>query len=622
MISLKKTLIDILKLLFFWILLFDFGRVLFTIHNIGKFTEVTFSEWILVFVFSFRLDIATAAALSAPLLLVMVIRFIVSGKWAKHTFLSLLGLEVAIFSLIHCGEINAYTEWNHKLTTRVFMHLANPDEVFKTAGYGMIFWFIFYILIECTVAFFLIRILFMGERLKNDMTLVKRIFTGVLLCLVVLAQFFLMLRGGIQQIPLNIDSAYYSRNHLVNDLSVNSLYFFGKSYLLYNRSEIDEFMPKIDTEEAESIVSEMYNYPKKHTNYIFKNKKPNIVFVVLEGWSSNAIGCLSETKNSTPSFDKLASEGLLFTSIYACASTSEIGNSSIFSGYPALPEISISKHPEKHRKIHTINQVLKGYSSNYLFSGDLKYGNIGGYFMEHGFDHVLDEAIFPSHLPRGILNYYDKDLYDLFLKKINKTKQPFLHCAFTGSTHAPFDQPKLNKPVFTGEECDYMNSLAYSDHCLGSFIENCKKQSWFKNTIFVFVADHGHPSPGLPNPSANIFFRIPFLIWGAPLKDAFKGNRFGKIGSQADIAATLMYQLDKDITKFPWSKDLLNPKSPEFALHTIIRGYGWVSDKGNMIYQMDTKSQLENTYSPKDREPELKKCNAFLTQFYKEFKSL
>ena len=80
-----------------------------------------------------------------------------------------------------------------------------------------------------------------------------------------------------------------------------------------------------------------------------------------------------------------------------------------------------------------------------------------------------------------------------------------------------------------------MNSLAYSDHCLGSFIENCKKQSWFKNTIFVFVADHGHPSPGLPNPSANIFFRIPFLIWGAPLKDAFKGNRYGKIGSQADI---------------------------------------------------------------------------------------
>ena len=112
------------------------------------------------------------------------------------------------------------------------------------------------------------------------------------------------------------------------------------------------------------------------------------------------------------------------------------------------------------------------------------------------------------------------------------------------------------------------------------------------------------------------------MIWGAPLKDAFKGNRYGKIGSQADIAATLMYQLDKDITKFPWSKDLLNPKSPEFALHSIIRGYGWVSDKGNMIYQMDTKSQLENTYSPKDREPELKKCNAFLTQFYKEFKSL
>jgi phosphoglycerol transferase MdoB-like AlkP superfamily enzyme len=411
---------------------------------------------------------------------------------------------------------------------------------------------------------------------------------------------------------------------VANDLSVNSLYFFGKSFLLYNRSEIDEFIPKMEQGEAAKTVSNLYNYPKEHNQYIFDKKKPNIVFIIMEGWSANAIGCLSETKKSTPNFDKLSKEGLLFTNVFACGGTSEIGNSSIFSGYPALPEISISMQPDKHRKIHTINEDLEkiGYSTNYLFGGDLKYGNIGGYFMDHGFDRVEDEKVFPSSLKKGKLNYYDEDLYALMLKRMNTTKEPFLHCAFTGSTHSPFDQPKTKGQNFTGEEADYMNSLVYADQCLGNYVEKCKKQKWFKNTIFVFVADHGHPTPGLPNPSAKLFFRIPLLVWGEPLKKEFKGKQEAKIGSQSDIAATLLYQFGGDLKRYPWSKDLLNPKVPEFALHTINRGYGWISSKGNIVYQMDTKTFGENTYLLNDQKAEIKNCHAFLNQFYKNFKEL
>lgn len=113
-----------------------------------------------------------------------------------------------------------------------------------------------------------------------------------------LVQFFLLIRGGIQQIPLNIASAYYSKNHISNDLAVNSVYYFTQSYLLHNRASIDDFMPDIKEKEAESIVKQLYNYPKTHTEFIFKNEKPNIVVVVLEGWSSNAISCLSKTKKA------------------------------------------------------------------------------------------------------------------------------------------------------------------------------------------------------------------------------------------------------------------------------------------------------------------------------------
>ena len=622
--AIKSTIYDILKLLLFWVILFDLERILFSIHNWDKFKNINISEWLLAFVYSFRLDMATAAALSTIPLLILAVRFIIPGKWARPTFIVVLGIEVILNAFIHSGEINAYTEWNHKLTTRVFMHLANPDEVFRTADYSMTIWYFIYATIEVIIALKLGSFLFSKTFMKSEMSWYKKIPTGLSIFIFFGGSFFLLLRGGIQQIPLNIDSAYYSENHVANDLSVNSLYYFGKSFLLYNRSEIDEFMPNIDSVESKVLVNNLYNYPKKHDQFIFTKKRPNIVFIIMEGWSANAIGCLSDTKNSTPNFDKLASNGLLFTNVFACGGTSEIGNSSIFSGYPALPEISISMQPDKHRKLHTINEDLEqfGYSTNYLFSGDLKYGNIGGYFMDHGFDNVEDEKVFSSSLKRGKLNYFDADLYSLMLQKMNATKEPFLHCAFTGSTHSPFDQPKGKNQKFTGEEADYMNSLVYADGCLGNYIEQCKKQKWFNNTIFVFVADHGHPTPGLPNPSAKLFFRIPLLVWGEPLKQEFKGAKQEKIGSQSDIAATLLYQLGGDLKRYPWSKDLLNYKSKEFALHTVNRGYGWISSKGNIVYQMDTKTFGENTYLPQDQKKEIKNCHAFLTQFYKNYKNL
>ena len=142
--TVKRTIYDILKLLLFWVLLFDIERILFSIHNWDKFIDVKMSEWLLAFVYSFRLDIATAAALSTLPLLVLVFRFIVPGKWVRPTFIAVLGIEVLLNAFIHSGEINAYTEWNHKLTTRVFMHLANPDEVFRTADYSMTVWYFIY----------------------------------------------------------------------------------------------------------------------------------------------------------------------------------------------------------------------------------------------------------------------------------------------------------------------------------------------------------------------------------------------------------------------------------------------------------------------------------------------
>ena len=106
------------------------------------------------------------------------------------------------------------------------------------------------------------------------------------------------------------------------------------------------------------------------------------------------------------------------------------------------------------------------------------------------------------------------------------------------------------------------------------------------------------------------------------MKEEYRGKRIEKIGSQSDIAATLIYQMNGDISRYPWSKDLLNPNSPEFACHTITRGYGWITPKGGMTYQMEMKAYLDNTFPKNVEKAEVKKGQAFLTQIYADYKAL
>ena len=606
-------------LLFYWIIIFDIQRILFLLVHWGKFQETNWIELSGVFFQSLRLDLATASFLSALPVLFLLFWSYVRTNVSKIIYLTIIFAELVVVSLIHSGEINVYHEWNHKLTSRVFMHLSNPDEVFRTAEWASQVLFFLFLIIEIGLGYLLARFF-----LLKTIDLEKK-WIHIPIGVVYIVLFFVLARGGVQQIPINIDSAYFSTNSRINDLSVNTTYFFGNSYLLYNRNDLELHLPPMNASKVNSIVKDLYAFDRNHENFILSDTKPNVVFVLLESWSASAIGCMSETKGLTPNFDRLSKQGFLFQNIYATNTTSEIGNTSIFSGYPALPEIAISLEPEKNRKLSSINQVLKktGYSSHYLFSGDLKYGNIQGYLTEHQFDKLADENDFSSSLKKGKLNYYDEDLYALFLKKINQTKVPFMHCAFTGSTHSPFDYPKrVGWEKWNGVEKDYLNSLYYADQALGAFIEKCKKQPWYANTIFIFVADHGHHTHTIQSPNQSAFFRIPLLIYGEPIKKEFRGNQSKIIGSQSDIAATLLHQLRQDATSFKFSKDLLSPTVKSFAFHATIRGYGFVSDFGSLLYNLDAKKVIENTFDPTNFTREKGKSDALFNAYYAYFKSL
>lgn len=623
----KKLGVTFIRLYIFWILIFDFQRILFSIHNPDKVFSNGFWEWLQSFFFSLRLDLAMASFLSVIPFAIYCFYLVFQKKYLFYLFGFIVFLLLLPVCLIHAGEINAYTEWNSKLTARVFVNLIHPDEVVRTADYGMTFWFFIYSTIEFVFGIKLFKGLFQ----KRTLTPFKRkilssiaVFIPILPIAIGLQ--FLLARGGWQQIPINIDAANYSNNYVLNDLSINSTYFFGKNFLLYQRGDIGQYLSKYDSTEIHQLLHDFYTYDKRSEFEILTNKRPNIVFVILESWTAKVSAKITGEKGASPEFDRLASEGILFTNIYSASTTSEVGNSTILSGYPALPEIFITMQPAKHRKLKAISQTLneKGYSSGYYFGGDLNYGNIHSYIAEHQFERIHDEKDFPSNLKRGKLNFYDQDLFRYFLKEINQQKQPFLECAFTGSTHSPYDCPSPKKgKKWKGQEADFMNSVMYSDECIADFIKKAKKESWYHNTLFVFVADHGHASPYEANPSSTEFYHIPLLFYGDVLKEEVRGKIIDKIGSQADIVQTLLQQMDISTNDYPWSKNLLSKDVPQFALHAMSRGFGWVSPEGKFTYHFDFQKYLHNTFTDeKALAKERKRCNAFMQLLYEQYLKL
>jgi phosphoglycerol transferase MdoB-like AlkP superfamily enzyme len=79
-------------------------------------------------------------------------------------------------------------------------------------------------------------------------------------------------------------------------------------------------------------------------------------------------------------------------------------------------------------------------------------------------------------------------------------------------------------------------------------------------------------------------YHIPLIFFGDVIKPGYRGSVIASSGSQTDIAATLLHQLNLSSAKFNWSNDLLQRNRKPFAFYTFDNGFGWVTDTTSLAY--------------------------------------
>ncbi len=576
---------------------------------------------------SFRLDISGFAyTMAIPMVLSVIGFYLNKEKW--NTILDkiirvFIWIIIVVSAIVMAGEIVTYIEWKTKLSSKIFIHFGTPSEIFRTASGGYTFWFIFYFILQLVFSWFLYQKVFKGNKLKLIvLVLWKRIVYGLSYFLVGVFLFVLGIRGGLQEIPVSATDAYYSTNQIMNDVTVNPMWNVIHMTYTYLKVDLDEYFNKLPVEKSEKLMTEWYEAEACDTVRILENNRPNIVLVTLEGWSAQMIEPLGGEPDVTPEFNALCEEGLLFTEIYSTGGTSETGHSSIISGYPTISGISISTESAKCRQLPSINQSLEkiGYSTFYTFGGSLSYGNIGGYLTDVGFDRLVDENDLDL-TPTGKLGIHDEAMFPYFLSEVEKAERPFFYGLFTQSTHSPYDMPAEEFPGYDGD--GYVTSMHYADEHLGKFVEGIKNLPDYENTLVIMIADHGRANIKNQNTYDEKYFHIPLLIWGGALKSEFQNARINKVGSQADLAKTLLNQMDIDSEEFHWSKDLLNPNTKEWAICTSTLSYGWKDSSGYTVYQMIDDRLISSPHTEDQKIAQaLDNCRAVLESMYREFKEM
>ena len=606
----KKYLAYIFYFLY-WILFFIAAKIAFLLYHFHLTQTLTATEIFKVFLYGLRMDASFTAYICIFPFLLFLIQSIATHFSVKKIIRIYTYFLVILISFLIIADLELYNAWGFRMDATPLQYFKTPKEMGATISTAPV-------LLLMTIFIFIAGIFifiynryfdhFIGTSKKQFH--IAHIFVSAFLP----AFLFVPIRGGIQKIPMNISDAYFSEKIFADHAAINLPWNIMFSIL--NRNDTKNPFEYFSLEKSKGLVDSLYDTGPKRIPSILSVDKPNVIIIILESFTAKWLDCLGGVPHVTPNLDSIAANGLLFTNIYAAGDRSEKGLVAVLSGYPNQAITSIIKTPNKTRKLPSINQSLEkiGYHSSYTYGGELEFANMKSYLINIKMDQLTDKYSFPVSERTTSWGVHDQYVFDHFYKDIHTKRQPFFATLFTLSSHEPYDVPM--KPHFKGKDQTtlFENSVYYTDSIVGSFINRLKKDSLWNKTLIVFVADHGHPLPGHDPNDRPSKFHIPLIFSGGAL--TLKG-RINTIGSQTDIATTILDQLHLPTNKFPWSKDLLDSSAKQFAFYSFNNGFGLVTPKGTET--MDNVSKRPIFISPGFDTSQMKYGKAYMEFSYQDY---
>ena len=436
--------------------------------------------------------------------------------------------------------------------------------------------------------------------------------TSIILLLLI-GLLFLPIRGGITVSTMNTGQAYYSQNAYLNHSAVNPLFSLLES--ITHQEDFASQYRFMKDKEADKIFATMTSTSDENTYPLlneatFKKGTPDILIVIMESFASDIMPSMGSYKDVAVCLDSIAQQSILFTRFYANSFRTDRGMVSILSGYPAQPTTSIMRYPRKTSQLPSIARNLakyKNYKTTYYYGGDADFCNMRSYLVSQGYQHIISDANFPIEDKLSKWGVPDHILAAKMMEDIKaqqNEKRPMLRILQTSSSHEPFEVP------YHRLKDKRLNAFAYTDSVMGAIVREYRKLPRWKNTLIVFVPDHVGGYKENLNDHDRSRYQIPLILAGGAISRPMK---VGIIGSQHDIAATLLGQLGVEHREFTFSKNMMSDATPKFAFFAVNDAFGIVSEENSLIYDNRAKRIV---YDKGEKGFNLKRGQAYLQKLY------
>ncbi|WP_066165920.1 LTA synthase family protein [Aliarcobacter cryaerophilus] len=549
-----KFIKELLKIYAVFVTIFIIGRVFLYLIYFDRLNDISFSESLLTFIYGLRMDtIVISVILVIPAILLAITPKILSNitsKFLKFYVLAFIGICLFIES----ATFPFFEQYDLRPNYLFLEYLEYPKEVasllFKDYKIDLI----------CTIIliFIVSKIYLKSNFINFNKVFEQNYISRFLLLLPILLVLFLGIRSSLGHRPVNISDALYSTNRVINEITKNSMHSLIYAYYSYKKSESDiSKYGKMNLDEAYKYASKAIGVDFKDRNKPFyrevkthlkEQKKKNLVIFIQESMGAQFTGFIGNQK-LTPNLDKLALENISFTNLYSNGTRSVRGLAALTSGTLPISGNEVVKRNKSQNGYFTIASLLKpyGYKSSFIYGGEARFDNMKSWYLGNGFDKVIEEKDYKNPIFKSTWGVSDEDLVikanDMF-KEYSENNESFVTVMFSSSNHIPFELPdgkiefEKNVPKASVE-----NAIKYADFAIGKLFELAKKEDYYKNTVFVIVADHNVRVYG--NEIVPIdMFQIPAVIISSDEKPIVVSS----LSSQPDVLATALDLIGIDLS--------------------------------------------------------------------------
>ena len=367
------------------------------------------------------------------------------------------------------------------------------------------------------------------------------------------------IRGRTGYNPIKISQAYYCGDAFLNQLGINPAFNLLTSALDDMRKENRELhlmpYPQAIGMARQSLgitgrcdsahVLRRFVDNSQTTTGSRTAAKRNVVVILMESMSASFMQTFGNQQHLTPTLDSLYNHSMAFTHCYSAGIHTNHGMTAALYSFPALMFRNLMKGTvTPHRD--GLPTVLKheGYRTMFFMTHEAQYDNMKAFFATNGYDDIYSQEDYPKEQVVNSFGVSDHYLFSYALNRINrqaKTGQPFFATLLTISNHPPYVIPAWFKPKSKEKETQIVE---YADYCIGDFLRQASRQEWYRNTVFVIMADHGKIVGKVTGELPESYNHIPLMMFGPGIAE----GRIDRLATQVDVMPTLLSLLGTSYT--------------------------------------------------------------------------